>query len=100
MLCKCGNYQRNYASRLSPALSGSSEKRRFERSDAIGIRDGIIFDFYTGLPHVRVRVRELAWVLHIPVLVLRVHLMYMSVRVIIRYNYSVVHFQSLKVLFF
>ena len=24
--------------------------RRFERSDAIEIRDGITFDFYTGLP--------------------------------------------------
>ena len=33
---------------MSPALNGSS----FECSDAIEIRDGIIFDFYTGLPHV------------------------------------------------
>ena len=52
MLCKYDNYRRNYASRLSPALNGSSEIRHFERSGAIEIRDGIIFDFYTGLPHV------------------------------------------------
>ena len=36
---------------LSPALNGSSALQRFERSDAIEIRDGITFDFYTGLPH-------------------------------------------------
>ena len=38
---------------LSPALNGSSEIQRFEHSDVIEIRDGIIFDFYmyTGLPH-------------------------------------------------
>ena len=28
--------------------------RRFKRSDAIEICDGITFDFYTGLPHVYV----------------------------------------------
>ena len=37
---------------MSPALNGSSAIRRFERGDAIEIRDGITFDFYTGLPHV------------------------------------------------
>ena len=36
---------------MSPALNGSSVIRRFERSDAIEICDGIIFDFYTGLSH-------------------------------------------------
>ena len=36
---------------MSPALNGSSAIRRFERSDAIKIRDGITFDFYMGLPH-------------------------------------------------
>ena len=36
---------------MSPALNGSSAIRRFEHSDAIEIRDGIIFDFYPGLPH-------------------------------------------------
>ena len=54
MLCKCGNYRCNYTSHLSPALNGSSEihVRRFECSDTIEIHDGIIFDIYTGLPHV------------------------------------------------
>ena len=37
---------------MSPALNRSSEIWRFEGSDAIEIRDGITFDFYTGLPHV------------------------------------------------
>ena len=37
---------------MSPALNGSSAIRRFEGSDAIEMRDGITFDFYTGLPHI------------------------------------------------
>ena len=38
---------------MSPALNGSSaiRVRRFERSNAVEIREGITFDFYTGLPH-------------------------------------------------
>ena len=35
---------------MSPALSGSSAIRCFEGTDAIEIRDGITFEFYTGLP--------------------------------------------------
>ena len=37
---------------MSPTLNGSSAIRRFERSNAVEIRDGITFDFYTGLPHI------------------------------------------------
>ena len=37
---------------MSPALNGSSVIWRFEGSNAIEIRDGITFDFYTGLPHI------------------------------------------------
>ena len=37
---------------MSPALNGSLAIQRFERSDAIEIRDGITFDFYTGLSHI------------------------------------------------
>ena len=37
---------------MSPALNGSSAIRHFKGSDAIKIRDGITFDFYTGLPHI------------------------------------------------
>ena len=47
----CVDSCRIHTARLSPALNGSSEIRRFERSDAIEIRNGIIFNFYTGLPH-------------------------------------------------
>ena len=36
---------------MSPVLNGSSAIRHFEGSDAIEIRNGITFDFYTGLPH-------------------------------------------------
>ena len=36
---------------MSPALNGSSALQRFEHSNAIEIRNGIMFDFYPGLPH-------------------------------------------------
>ena len=52
MPCKCSSYQRNYTPRMSPTLNGSSEIQCFECSDAIEIRNGILLDFYTGLPHV------------------------------------------------
>ena len=35
---------------MSPALNGSSALERFECSNAIKIRNGIMFDFYPGLP--------------------------------------------------
>ena len=41
MLCKCT---------MSPTFNGGSEIKHFECSDTIEIQDGIIFDFYTGLP--------------------------------------------------
>ena len=40
-----------YEVRMSSALNRSSAIWRFEGSNAIEIRDGITFDFYTGLPH-------------------------------------------------
>ena len=36
---------------MSPVLNGSSVIWHFERSNAIKIRDRIIFNFYMGLPH-------------------------------------------------
>ena len=42
---------------MSPALNGSSAIRRFEGSDVIEVRDRITFDFYTGLPHVRLKMK-------------------------------------------
>ena len=41
---------------MSPARNGSLAIQRFEGSDAIEIRNGITFDFYTGLPHVLIDV--------------------------------------------
>ena len=37
---------------MSPALNGSSALQRFKRSNASEICNGIMFDFYPGLPHV------------------------------------------------
>ena len=47
---------------MSPAPNGKSEihVQCFERSDAIEMRNGIIFDFYMGLPHL-----NLAPLLHV-----------------------------------
>ena len=44
-------YSCNYEVCMSPTLNGSSAIQRFEHSDAIEIRGGITFVFYTGLPH-------------------------------------------------
>ena len=41
---------------MSPALNERSVIRCFERGDRVEIHDGIIFDFYTGLPHVHLKV--------------------------------------------
>ena len=43
---------------MSPALNGSSAIRRFEGSDAIEKRNGVTFDFYTGLPHMRILISD------------------------------------------
>ena len=50
----CGNHflLRLHSAFCVPALNRSSEISRFKHSNAIEIRDGIIFDFYTGLPHI------------------------------------------------
>ena len=37
---------------MSPARNGSTALQRFERGNAIAIRNGIMFDFYPGLPHI------------------------------------------------
>ena len=44
-------YSYIYKARMSSTLNRSSAVRRFEGNDAIEICDGIIFNFYTGLPH-------------------------------------------------
>ena len=40
-----------YKAHLSPVLNGCLEILHFERSDAIEIRDRVMFVFYSGLPH-------------------------------------------------
>ena len=35
----------------SPTLNGSSAPERFERGNAMEIHNGIMLDFYPGLPH-------------------------------------------------
>ena len=40
--------------RMSPALNGSSALEHFEHSNASEIRNGIMFDFYPGLPHLTI----------------------------------------------
>ena len=37
---------------MSPALNGSSALQRFERGTTVEICNGIMFNFYLGLPHV------------------------------------------------
>ena len=37
---------------MNPALNGSSVLERFKCGDAIEIWNGIMFDFYPGLPHI------------------------------------------------
>ena len=48
---------------MSPALNGSSTLERFERSNASEIRNGIMFDFYQGLPHTLYLVAT-GWYMH------------------------------------
>ena len=35
---------------MSPALNGSTALQHFERGNVVKIRNGIMFDFYPGLP--------------------------------------------------
>ena len=41
-----------YPAHMSPALNRSSTLERFERSNASEIHNGIMFNFYPGLPHI------------------------------------------------
>ena len=52
---QCGRirYLSIYIARMNPTLSGSSALQRVKLGDVPEIRNGIIFDFYSGLPHMR-----------------------------------------------
>ena len=53
MLCRLIKYSHIYEVRTSPTPNGgSSAIRHFKHSDVIKTHDGIIFDFYTGLPQI------------------------------------------------
>ena len=45
----CIRYSCIYIARMSPTLSGSSALQHVKLGDALEIRNGIIFDFYSGL---------------------------------------------------
>ena len=38
--------------RINPAFNGSTALQYFECGNAVEIHNGIIFDFYLGLPHI------------------------------------------------
>ena len=56
MLGKLMNTYHIYTAHMNPALNGSSALERFECSNAIEIRNGIMFDFYPGLPQIYCRI--------------------------------------------
>ena len=45
--------------RMSPALNRSSVLKRFERGNKVELCNGIMFDFYLGLPHIVFEMIEL-----------------------------------------
>ena len=51
MLGKLINTCHIYTVRMSPALNGSSALQHFKCSNVSEIRNGIMFDFYPGWPH-------------------------------------------------
>ena len=51
MLRRLIKYSCIFAVRMSPILNGSFVLRHFECSNAVEICNGIMFDFYPGLPH-------------------------------------------------
>ena len=64
VLCRCMNIWWVYVARMSPTPNRSSVIQYFELSYAIEIRDRIIFNFYTGLPHMSTWGHQLQWQLN------------------------------------
>ena len=52
MLHRLIRYSYIFVVRISPSLNGSSALQGFECSNAVEIHNGIMFDFYPGLPHI------------------------------------------------
>ena len=59
---------------MSPTLNGSTALQCFERGNAVEIRNGIMFDFYPGLPHMLTSGLWQLKVATIPVLSYFIHL--------------------------
>ena len=55
MRCVTHEYFIVYIARMNSTLNGSSALQHFKCSNAIEIRNGIMFDFYPGLPHITVK---------------------------------------------
>ena len=51
MLGKLMNTYHVHTACMSPALNGSSALECFKHGKSIEIHNGIMFDFYLGLPH-------------------------------------------------
>ena len=51
-LCKRASYSWVYTVRMSPTRNGSTALQCFECGNALEIHNGIMFDFYLGLPHI------------------------------------------------
>ena len=45
-------YSCTFAARMRLTLNGSFALQRFERGNVVEIHNGIMFDFYLGLPHI------------------------------------------------
>ena len=52
MLCRLIWYSYILAVHMSPTVNRSCALQCFERSSAVKLRNGIMFDFYPGLPHI------------------------------------------------
>ena len=50
-LCKLMNTWHVYTAHMGPTSNGSSALQHFVHGNALEIRNGIMFDFYPGLPH-------------------------------------------------
>ena len=54
-VCRLIRYSCTLAVCMSPALNESFVPQCFERGNAVELRNGIMFDFYSGLPHMLYR---------------------------------------------
>ena len=65
----------------SLTLNGSSAIRCFECSDAIEIRDGILFNFYTGLSHNYINCTSTKMLTRLMIMIFIAHIL-LSVRIV------------------